>query len=77
MDGKWVVTVVDTASDAGYGVQKGDILVAVMPSGEAVTSPEDLVILLEREHANGNTAVSIAVQRDGALWLASLDTPAN
>ena len=77
VDGKWVVTVVDTASDAGYGVQKGDILVAVMPSGEAVTSPEDLVVLLEREHANGNTAVSIAVQRDGALWLASLDTPAN
>ena len=68
---------VNTAPDTGYGVQKGDILVAVMPSGEAVTSPEDLVILLEREQANGNTAVSITVQRDGALWLASLDAPAN
>ena len=77
MDGKWVVTVVDTASDTSYGVQEGDVLVAVMPSGDAVTSTEELVALLERERSNGNTAISIAVQRDGALWLASLGAPTN
>ena len=77
LNGKWVVTVVDTASDTDYGVQEGDILVAVMPSGDAVTSPGELVAMLERERTNGNTAISIAVQRDGALWLASLVAPAN
>ena len=77
VDGKWVVTVVDTASDTSYGVQEGDVLVAVMPSGDAVTSTEELVALLERERSNGNTAISIAVQRDGALWLASLGAPTN
>ncbi|MEO1640648.1 MAG: protein kinase [Pseudomonadota bacterium] len=69
----WRTTVADLPADAGGGLQVGDVLTSYIPTGEDIDDRTTLRNILSREAEAGTTQYMFAVQRDGSLWVASLE----
>jgi hypothetical protein len=70
--GSWVTEIASVPLAAGGGLQIGDVLVALMPGREPVGHIDGLRDLILRETAAGKTTLSMAIRRNGLMWVAEM-----
>ncbi|MBB5721212.1 hypothetical protein FHS72_000819 [Loktanella ponticola] len=72
-DDTWVTTVTDVPDTANTDLKVGDEVVAYMLTSELVNDRTSLKAIMNREIADGTSLFSFAVNRDGVMWITSLD----
>jgi hypothetical protein len=72
-DQAWQTVATNVPSALRSGLQAGDIVTSYIPTAETLDSRDALVAILDREIANGTNRFMFAVQRDGSMWVASVD----
>ncbi len=73
VDDTWVTTVTDVPDTANTDLKVGDEVVAYMLTSELVNDRTSLKAIMNREIAGGTSLFSFAVNRDGVMWITSLD----
>jgi hypothetical protein len=77
LDDEWVTTVTNVPEGADSDLKAGDTLIAYMLTSELVDGRTSVKTIVDREIANGNSQFSFAVNRNGTMWIASLDYAGN
>ncbi|MCK0120678.1 serine/threonine protein kinase [Loktanella sp. F6476L] len=77
IDDAWVTTVTDAPASAKSDLKVGDQLIAYMLTSELVDDRTSMKTIMDRELADGKSLFSFAVNRDGTMWIASLDYAGN
>lgn len=72
-DQAWQTVATNVPSALRSGLQAGDIVTSYIPTAETLDTRDALVAILDREIANGTNRFMFAVQRDGSMWVASVD----
>jgi len=72
-DQAWQTVVTNVPSASRSGLQQGDIVTSYIPTAETLDTRDSLLGILTREIANGTDRFMFAVQRDGSMWVASVD----
>ncbi|MBE0412315.1 serine/threonine protein kinase [Yoonia sp.] len=69
----WRTVVVDVPSNTTSDLRPGDIVTSYIPTSERITARDTLATILEREIDTGTTQFMFAVQREGSMWVASMN----
>lgn len=69
----WKTSVSALGDGQNGGLKVGDVITSYIPTSEEITDRDTLFNLMEREVAAGTEQFMFAVQRDGSLWVASLN----
>ena len=69
----WQTTVAILADGQDGGLQVGDVVTSYIPTGETVEGPDSLMNIVSREIESGAEQLTFAVERNGGLWVASLN----
>lgn len=72
-DQAWRTVATQVPSASRSGLQQGDIVTSYIPTAETLDTRDSLLGILTREIANGTDRFMFAVQRDGSMWVASVD----
>lgn len=73
VDDVWQTTVISAPEDAAGELQVGDQIIAYMATSERLEGRTSLKDIMDREITAGTSQFSFAVQREGSMWIASLD----
>ncbi len=71
----WITTVTALAEGIETDLAVGDVLVAYMPTNRRITEPEAVETIARRELSSALDRLTFAVQREGSMWVASLNIP--
>jgi hypothetical protein len=72
-DQAWRTVVTSVPADLGSGLQEGDIVTSYIPTAETLEDRDSLLTILNREIESGTDRFMFAVQRDGSMWVASIN----
>ncbi len=73
IDGEWETRVTSAPESVSSDLQVGDKIIAYMRTSEKVNERTSMLEILEREMAEGESQFSFAVDREGSMWIASLE----
>ncbi|MFQ6551262.1 serine/threonine protein kinase [Aestuariibius insulae] len=71
----WITTVTALSEGIETDLAVGDVLVAYMPTNRRITEPEAVESIAKRELSSSLDRLTFAVQREGSMWVASLNIP--
>jgi hypothetical protein len=70
---EWRTTVTDLPTSITGGLQVGDVVKSYIPTAESITEQDSLMNIFDRELGNGGSQFMFAVEREGSMWVASLN----
>lgn len=73
VDDAWVTTVTETPDAVKSDLKVGDQMIAYMLTSELIDDRTSLKTIMDREIADGKSLFSFAVNREGTMWITSLD----
>ena len=73
----WTTTVTESPFTREDELRAGDVMVGFIPTNESLIGPSTLSQILERELGEGRSVFDFAVNRDGALWVATMSYAAD
>lgn len=71
--GEWRTSVAELPEALTGGLEVGDVVRSYIPTAELLQAQDSLETILERELSNGTDQFMFAVERDGGMWVASLN----
>jgi hypothetical protein len=69
----WRTTVTELPNSITGGLQVGDVVKSYIPTAEAIKEPDSLFSIFDRELGAGTDQFMFAVEREGSMWVASLN----
>ncbi|MDX8346538.1 protein kinase [Cognatiyoonia sp. IB215446] len=71
--GEWRTTVAELPETLTGGLEVGDVMRSYIPTAELIQEQDSLQTIFERELSNGTDQFMFAVERNGGMWVASLN----
>ena len=69
----WVTTVAEIPADVTTDLRVGDQLTLYIPTSESIETRDIIAAIVAREAVSGTEQMMFAVQREGSMWVASLN----
>ena len=69
----WVTTVAEIPADVTTDLRVGDELTLYIPTSENIETRDIIAAIVAREAVSGTEQMMFAVQREGSMWVASLN----
>ena len=76
LGGEWVTRIMGVPN-ANSEVETGDVLVASLGPERVIEDANSLGTLLSEQIVEGKSALSVAVNRDGQMWVKTVSLPTN
>ncbi|MEL6840007.1 MAG: protein kinase [Pseudomonadota bacterium] len=71
--GEWRTIVAELPETLTGGLQVGDVMRSYIPTAELIQEQDSLQSIFDRELSNGTDQFMFAVEREGGMWVASLN----